>query len=169
MHALLLALTIASGTATYEPTGPRLRVTLENGRSFVIATDPQASPRTVEHILDLTRRRFYDRQRIHRSESWVVQWGSPASRDQDLTSDAVLSGGSGRTLPFEQSDVDFKRGVVGIASVGLQMGGDSQLFILRQDTERLWRSYAVVGKVVEGMNVVDGMRVGDRIATVRRL
>ena len=44
-------------------------------------------------------------------------------------------------------NVDFKRGIVGVASTGFQVPGDSQLFILKRDTERLYGSYAVVGGV----------------------
>ncbi|MCW5942535.1 MAG: peptidylprolyl isomerase [Fimbriimonadaceae bacterium] len=164
---LLVASVLAAPQGAYRPTGPRIVVTLESGRSFTITTDPKASPKTVAYIQELCASKFYDRQRIHRSEPWVVQWGAPASKDKPLDSDAVRSGGSGKQLPFEESLVDYKRGVVGVASTGLQVGGDSQLFILRKDTERLWRSYAVVGLVTEGMDVVDGMRVGTRIRTMR--
>lgn len=167
--ATLLAATVLGAPAQddYRPNGPRIAVTLESGRTFTITTDPESSSKTVAYILQLCRSRFYDQQRIHRSEPWVVQWGAPASKDEPLDSDAVRSGGSGKQLPFEESSVDFKRGVVGVASTGLQVGGDSQLFILRKDTERLWRSYAVVGLVTAGMDVVDAMPVGTRIRTMR--
>jgi cyclophilin family peptidyl-prolyl cis-trans isomerase len=157
-----LAAFAATPLQAYLPDGPRIRFTLWDGRSFVIATDPKNSPKTVAHILHLVRTGFYDRQRVHRVESWVTQWGSPASRDQPLDSEAVTGGGSGKNLPFEESQVDFLRGVVGVASTGLQVGGDSQLFILKADTPRLWRSYAVVGKVVSGMDVVGTIQRGDR-------
>ena len=157
-----LAFFAIAPTQAYLPTGPRVRFELWDGRSFVIATDPKSSPKTVAHILSLVRSGFYDRQRVHRVESWVTQWGSPASRDKPLDSEAVTGGGSGKNLPFEESQVDFLRGVVGVASTGLQRGGDSQLFILKHDTPRLWRSYAVVGKVVSGMDVVGTIQRGDR-------
>lgn len=159
----------------YRPTGPKIRFTMQNGKSFVITTDPKSSPRTVEHILSLVRKRFYDGQRVHRVESWVTQWGAPQSKTEPLdVMDAatgkrhlnpkVADGGSGKDIPvFEESTVDFYRGVVGIASTGLQVPGDSQLFVLKRDTLRLYRSYAVVGKVTQGMDVVDGIKRGDRI------
>jgi len=171
MISLIVAAALLAGsqsaTQPYTPNGPKIVVTMNYGKSFEITTDPKASPKTVAHILDLCNRKFYDRQRIHRVESWVTQWGSPASKTEDLKSDAVLSGVSGKQLPFEESQIDFLEGVVGVASTGLQVGGDSQLFILKRDTERLWRSYAVVGKVTKGMDVVRGIQWGDRIATMR--
>lgn len=153
----------------YNPSGPVIEVTVEGRGAFRITTDPKTSPKTVEHILSLVRGGFYDRQRVHRVEYWVTQWGAPASKDKPIDSDEVLGGGSGKQLPFEMSDVDFVRGIVGVASTGLQVGGDSQLFIIKQDRLYLWRSYAVVGKVTRGMEVVDRIQRGDRITRMRVL
>lgn len=156
-----------SWIAPYNPSGPVVEVVVEGRGTFQITTDPKTSPRTVEHILFLVKRGFYDRQRVHRVEYWVTQWGAPASKDKPLGSEEVLGGGSGKQLPFEMSDVDFVRGIVGVASTGLQVGGDSQLFIIKQDRLYLWRSYAVVGKVTRGMEVVDRIQRGDRILKMR--
>jgi cyclophilin family peptidyl-prolyl cis-trans isomerase len=159
----LLATALLAPQAAYMPTGPVIEVHIENRGSFEITTDRKSSPKTVEHIKGLVQKKFYDRQRIHRVESWVTQWGAPASKDTDLTDPKVLGGGSGKQIPFEKADVDFTRGVVGIASTGLQVGGDSQIFILKADTLRLYSSYAVLGKVSKGMDVVDAIKKGDRI------
>lgn len=173
----LLALLVCAQPA-YAPNGPKVEFTLSGGNRFVITTDPKASPKTVQHVLTLVRRGFYDAQRVHRVESWVVQWGDPATRRVPFAdwskNDAkgnprVGAGGSGRDLPFEESQIDFVRGVVGVASTGLQVGGDSQLFILKRDTLRLFRSYAVVGKVTEGMDAVGRIARGDRILRARVL
>ncbi|MBL8060637.1 MAG: peptidylprolyl isomerase [Chthonomonas sp.] len=160
--ALLIGATLIS---PYQAKGPQVEFRLFGGSSFVITTDPKLSPKTVEHVLALVRRGFYDEQRFHRVESWVTQWGAPASRTEPLDSDAVGDGGSGKDIPiFEAApNVDFKRGIVGVASTGFQVPGDSQLFILKRDTERLYGSYAVVGQVTRGMDVVGKIRKGDRI------
>ena len=143
--------------------GLEIRFTMERGGSFDITTFPTVSHKTVAQILRLAKSGFYDRQRVHRVESWVTQWGSPASRTQPLNSDAVGDGESGHPLLFEMSDIDFTRGIVGSASNGLQMGGDSQLFVIKTDRLYLYHSYAVVGKVTRGMDVVDHIKKGDRI------
>jgi cyclophilin family peptidyl-prolyl cis-trans isomerase len=82
-----------------------------------------------------------------------------------VPSESVGSGGSGKDISIFEGcrDVDFYRGVVGVASNGLQLPGDSQLFIIRRDAFRLWNSYAVVGKVTQGMDVVGKIQRGDRI------
>jgi cyclophilin family peptidyl-prolyl cis-trans isomerase len=152
--------------APYAPHGPKLKVTMKTGRSFVIETDPKGSPKTVAQIIKLVRSGFYNRQRVHRVESWVIQWGDPVSR-KGMDVKGVGDGGSGVPLPFEmRPDVDFTRGVVGIASEGLQLGGDSQLFILKTDRLYLYESYAVVGRVVQGMEVVGSIEKGDQIRSI---
>ena len=153
----------------YNPSGPKIEVRMEKGGSFVITTDPKTSPKTVRHILDLVRHKFYDRLRVHRVEYWVTQWGDPLSRTAAMTHPKMGDGDSGHRLPFEMSDIDFMRGVVGVASDGLQNGGDSQLFVLKGDRQYLYHSYAVVGKVTRGMDVVDGIKKGDRIKQMRVL
>lgn len=166
--SLIATLMLGQGAASdFQPTGPKIQVTMSDGSSFVITTDSSGSPKTVAHILGLVRRGFYDQQRVHRVESWVTQWGAPASRTKDLKLDEVTGGGSGKDIPFEESKWDFRRGVVGVASTGLQVGGDSQLFILKQDALRLYRSYAVVGKVTSGMDTVGRILKGDRIRSMR--
>lgn len=155
------------GRADYSPSGPVIVVKVENRGTFEITTDPKNSPKTVARITELVRSGFYDRQRFHRVESWVIQWGAPASKTMPIDADEVLSGGSGKQMPFEMCEVDFMRGVVGIASTGLQVGGDSQIFILKADYERLWHSYAVLGKVTKGMEVVDRITKGDRITSMK--
>jgi cyclophilin family peptidyl-prolyl cis-trans isomerase len=153
--------------ADFKPTGPKLVVTMSNGKSFTITTNKSESPITVGHIVKLVESKFYDRQRVHRVENWVTQWGAPASKTKDITTEEVLGGGSGKDIKFEKSKWDFHRGVVGIASTGLQVGGDSQIFILKGDAFRLYGSYAVLGKVTAGMATVDGIKKGDRIRSIR--
>lgn len=169
MLALLTAVVLGQGSFVhaYNPHGPVIQVVMENRGTFEITTDPKSSPKTVAGILSLVKSKFYDRQRVHRVESWVTQWGAPASKTKALDSDEVLGGGSGKPFPFEMCEVDFVRGVCGIASEGLQMGGDSQIFILKADALRLYHSYAVLGKVTKGMDVVDKIKKGDRIKMMR--
>ncbi len=160
----------------YKPSGRKIVFSLASGGSFTITTDPARSPETVKHVLALVKKGFYNRQRFHRVEWWVTQWGAPESINEPLDvkdpktgkmvpSESVGDGGSGKDISvFEGSrDVDFYRGVVGVASNGLQLPGDSQLFIIRRDAFRLWNSYAVVGKVTDGMDVVGKIQRGDRI------
>ncbi|MFI5384839.1 MAG: peptidylprolyl isomerase [Fimbriimonadales bacterium] len=157
----------ASWIKPYNPSGPQIEVRLKKGGSFVITTDPKTSPKTVAHILDLVKRKFYDGQRVHRVEYWVTQWGDPQSNKLPMNDKNMGNGDTGHRLPFEMSDLDFVRGIVGIASDGLQNGGDCQLFVIKQDRLYLYHSYAVVGRVTQGMDIVDKIEKGDWIESSR--
>lgn len=143
----------------YTPTGSKIRFTFTSGKSFVITTDPKGSPKTTAQIVDLVKKKFYDGQKVHRVEDWVIQWGDPASRNG--IGGRVGSGGSGKQLPFESNPASFMKGVVGIASTGSRVGGDSQLFIVLKDSEFLNGNYAILGKVTEGMDVAMKVTAGD--------
>ena len=92
--ALLIGAALIS---PYKPAGPQVEFRLHGGSSFVITTDPKLSPKTVEHVLALVKKGFYDEQRFHRVESWVTQWGAPASRSEPLDSEAVGEAAQERT------------------------------------------------------------------------
>src|SRR5436305_14564506 len=104
MHALLLTFALLSQqhqvpvngvnlAAAYSPNVPKILVTMADGKYFVITTDPKDSPQTVAHIIDLTKRHFYDGQRVHRVENWVTQWGDPLSKTKPMTDPKMGDGG----------------------------------------------------------------------------
>jgi cyclophilin family peptidyl-prolyl cis-trans isomerase len=125
------------GTPSSQPHDVRIKFKLVNGESFVIETEARLSPKAVAHIVNLARQRFYDGQRIHRVEPWVIQFGAPQSKAEPLQvrgPDGVMGlnpkvgdGGSGYAVPFEASSKPFVRGAVGLASEGKDLGGDSQI------------------------------------------
>jgi len=147
------------------PPPPELVVTMSSGKSFVISTDPKNAPKSVTRILQLVGKKFYDGQRFHRVEDWVVQWGAPQSK-KSVDDPGVGNGGSGTNMPFEAGKLSFARGVCGVASTGKRLGGDSQLFIVKRDSQFLNGDYCAWGKVVSGMNVVDGIKRGDKIKSI---
>lgn len=150
------------------PTGmasPLLKVTMDGGKAFTIQTDPKGAPRTVARILELVKAKFYDGQRFHRVEDWVVQWGAPQSK-KNVNDPAVGNGGSGKNMIFEAGSLSFTKGVCGVASTGAKLGGDSQLFIVKRDSTFLNGDYSAWGKVVSGMNVVEAIKRGDRIKSI---
>jgi peptidyl-prolyl cis-trans isomerase B (cyclophilin B) len=71
-------------------------------------------------------------------------------------------GGPGYTVEDETSPLPFVRGAVGIATSGRDTGG-SQFFIMHSAHPHLDGGYSVVGRVLEGMEVVDALQVDDRI------
>jgi len=111
-------------------------------------------------ILRLVRGGFYRGLTFHRVvPNFVVQGGDPRGDGW---------GGPGYTLRSEFSTVRYGRGTVGMASAGKDTEG-SQFFITHSPQPHLDGRYTVVGRVLRGMDVVDALRVGDRIVDARTL
>ena len=139
--------------------------------SFEIETYPNEAPKTVEHILALVKRNFYNGLRIHRYEpGFVVQWGDPQTRDMTKKADWG-TGGSGKTIGV--SEVSPKRthqvGAVAAAYARDPRNADSQIYVVLTPQPQLNRGYTVFGQVISGMDVVNQLRVPDviRRATVK--
>jgi len=139
--------------------------------TFEMETYPNEAPKTVEHILTLVKRNFYNGLRIHRYEpGFVVQWGDPQTRDMTKR-DMWGTGGSGRTIGV--SEVSPKRphqtGAVAAAYARDPRLADSQIYVVFSPQPQLNSRYTVFGQVISGMDVVTKLRVNDviRRATVK--
>jgi peptidyl-prolyl cis-trans isomerase B (cyclophilin B) len=148
--------------------GPVIVVETMKG-TFEFETYPNEAPKTVEHIVALVKNRFYNGQRFHRVEpGFVVQFGDPQSRDPNKRDDWG-TGGSGN--PIGVLEVNKKRthvtGAVAMAHRGGDpKGADSQMYIVLSPQPQLNADYAVFGQVISGMDVVQKLRVTDRILRV---
>jgi peptidyl-prolyl cis-trans isomerase B (cyclophilin B) len=138
--------------------------------SFEVEFYPTEAPKSVEHILTLVRRNFYNGLRVHRFvEGFVVQFGDPQTRD--MTKKANWgSGGSGRTIGVAEISPKrpHKLGAVALAyaSRGGPTSADSQLYVCLNGPARysaIEGDYAVIGQVVSGMDVVQQLRELDVI------
>ena len=155
-------------TVPAEPTGPPVLV-IETARGTIeIETFPDEAPRTVEHIVALVNRRFYNGLRVHRVEpGFVVQFGDPQTRD--MTRRATWgSGGSGN--PIGVSEVSPERrhraGSVALAHPGDPTRGDSQMYISFGPQPALDPDFTVFGQVISGMDVAGELAVNDVIRRV---
>lgn len=164
VSALLVGIAIFAKPPGVLP-APQLKVTMDNGKSFIIQPDSKGAPQSVARILQLVKSKFYDGQRFHRVEGWVVQWGAPQSK-KSVDDPGVGNGGSGKNMPFESGTISFTKGACGVASTGAKLGGDSQLFIVKKDSTFLNGDYSAWGKVISGMNVVDAIKRGDKIKSI---
>ncbi len=59
------------------------------------------------------------------------------------------------------------RGVIAMARSAMPDSASSQFYIALEDLPSLDGDYAVFGKVIEGMDVVDGIQQGDRIESAK--
>ncbi len=136
-----------------------LYLDLKYGR-VVIELYPRVAPRHVERIKELTRQKFYDGLKFHRViDGFMAQTGDPNGNG---------TGGSGRKIRAEFSNIPHDRGIVSMARANNPNSADSQFFIVFQNSNFLDGKYTVFGKVVEGMEYVDQIKRGyGKSGTVR--
>jgi len=147
---------------------PTAVITLEKGGEIVLEFWPQDAPKHVENFIKLANAKFYDGQRVHRVEpNFVVQFGDPQSKTLPMDDPKLGSGGPGYTIKAEFNKRPFDRGVLGMARTNDPDSADSQIYIMLGPSHFLNGKYTAFGKVASGMGVVDQIKVGDRIKTVR--
>lgn len=118
---------------------------------------PDIAPFTVMNFLKLSEKNFYDGTIFHRVvPNFVIQGGDPTGTG---------FGGPGYTIRSEFSPLTYETGMVGMASSGKDTEG-SQFFITHSATPHLDGKYTIFGKVVEGMDVVDKIMIGDYIENI---
>jgi cyclophilin family peptidyl-prolyl cis-trans isomerase len=144
-----------------------MRVTVEGKGTFTILLYTDKAPKTTAQIMRLAKSGFYDGQRFHiaiRSpRPYRVQVGDPASKNNDLSG----LGGSGTTVPFEDTGLPNIAGAVGLSHVpDDKASGDSQFYVLLGSARFLDGNYTVFGKITEGMDVVEKVEKGDKIEKV---
>lgn len=129
-----------------------LYMELERGR-VVIELRPDVAPTTVARIKELTRMHFYDNTPFHRViDGFMAQGGDPTGTG---------TGGSGKNLPAEFNDLPHTRGAVSMARASDPDSADSQFFIVLADSPFLDKQYTVFGRVIAGMQFVDGIKKGN--------
>lgn len=124
---------------------------------IVVELNSQVAPNTVNNFSNKANDNFYDNLTFHRVEDWVIQGGDP------------LGNGTGGTnnLPTEPSNEPFVAGALGVARGGdPKISNDSQFFITKSDASWLNGQYTYFGKVIEGMDVVNQMAIGDKITDI---
>ncbi|KAA3439376.1 peptidylprolyl isomerase [Rufibacter hautae] len=128
----------------------------------------QDAPKTVENFTKLAKEGFYDGLSFHRVlPDFVIQGGCPNSREG--SKGMAGTGGPGYKIDCELTGGNqyHDRGVLSMAHAGRNTGG-SQFFIChsRNNTAHLDRNHTCFGKVVEGLDVIDDIRQGDRIEKI---
>ncbi|HET7126699.1 MAG TPA: peptidylprolyl isomerase [Lysobacter sp.] len=120
---------------------------------------PDKAPLTVANFVNLARRGFYDGLSFHRViADFMIQGGCPEGSGR---------GGPGYRFEDETGNgVRHERGVLSMANAGPNTNG-SQFFITHVATPWLDGKHTVFGKVVEGLDVVDAVRQGDTIKSVK--
>lgn len=132
---------------------PRVRVTTSMG-AFVIELDTARAPLTVRNFLEYVRAGHYNGTVFHRViNNFVAQGGGFDEKGAEKPTQPSIPNESGNGL-------SNRRGTVGLARTGLPHSGNAQFYVNLADNAALdpqpsrW-GYAVFGRIVEGMNVMD--------------
>jgi cyclophilin family peptidyl-prolyl cis-trans isomerase len=155
--AAILAGLLVHSTAPAADQPSQVRITTNMGE-FVVELMPDRAPLTVANFLRYVREGYYSGTLIHRVvANFVVQGGGHSATDLKLKAvhDPV----------FNEScnGLQNKRAMVGLARGESAHSGNAQIYVNLVDNPDLdplptrW-GYAVFGKVVQGMDVVD--RIG---------
>ena len=141
---------------TFEASRPVL--VMENGREITLRLRPLDAATNVARFVRLAKKGYYDGLTFHRVvPNFVIQGGSPGANEFV---------GDGPFTRDELTDRSHLRGTIGISTRGRDTG-DAQIFVNLVDNIRLDHNYTIIGGVVEGMDVVDDLLEGGRIARVR--
>lgn len=121
--------------------------------SFDIALDTKRAPKTVNSFVFLAEEGFYDGLTFHRiAPGFVIQGGDPLGNG---------TGGPGYSVDEKPpANLAYTKGVVAMAKSSAEPPGrsGSQFFVVLNADAGLPPEYALVGKVSEGMDVVE--RIG---------
>jgi len=141
------------------PVNQRIRFSFLKGE-VMVQLWPDIAPGTVSFIISLIQSGFYVGKSVHRVvPGFVAQGGCPRGDGW---------GSLESTLRSEFSSNSFHEGTIGMASAGPDTES-CQWFITLSNTPHLNGRYTAFGRVEEGMEVVHGLRIGDRILNAELL
>jgi peptidyl-prolyl cis-trans isomerase B (cyclophilin B) len=115
-------------------------------------------PISCKRFIELAEKGEFNKGNIkwHRVEDWVIQTGEP------------IRGYAPIKLEIDRS-LKHTAGAVGMARTNDPNSATAQFYILKKDARSLDGNYAMFGKVTDGMPVLDKIRQGDRVVSVKML
>jgi peptidyl-prolyl cis-trans isomerase B (cyclophilin B) len=173
---------------------PRLQgkatvVMVIGGKSVTMELDGDRAPITAGNFEDLIKKGFYNGLNFHRVEKgFVVQGGDPngngtggykpkgKTTERRIPLEIKIKGSPAPTYSqvFEDSkiidqppELTHKRGALAMARSADPDSASSQFYVTLADAGFLDGKYAVFGKVTKGMEVIDGIKVGDKITSIK--
>lgn len=144
-----------------------LEITVAGEANGVVTIDllEDIAPEHVAQITALAEEGAYDGVVFHRvidgfmAQTGDVQFGQMGD---GFDMRRAGQGGSNRAdLKSEFSEVPYDRGVVGMARSNDPNSANSQFFIMFAPVYQLNNQYTVVGRVTDGMDVVDAIKRGN--------
>lgn len=160
----------APALATKPGGGPAMRMETAKG-PIVIELYPASAPRSVEHIVKLVKRNFYNNQAVHRVvPGQLVQFGDPQTRNMMLVDwwGRGPNSGSGQSIGVAEISKTLKhrRGTVSMANPGSAAAADSQMFIAFRAVPKWDGQYTIIGQVTSGIEVAEKLARGDKVKSI---
>ena len=151
------------GLKTFTPlpegSKPVVSIELENGGVVKLELYPGDAPNHCAAFVDLAKKGYYDGLSFHRVvPGFVVQGGCP---------EGTGSGGPGYRLKAEFNERPHLTGTLAMARTPDPDSAGSQFYICLAPQAGLDRQYTVFGQVLEGMELVQRVRQGDKMVKVR--
>jgi peptidylprolyl isomerase/peptidyl-prolyl cis-trans isomerase B (cyclophilin B) len=138
-----------------EGSKPVLTIELENGGLVKVELYPQDAPNHCAALVDLVKKAYYDGLSFHRVvEGFVVQGGCPKGNG---------SGGPGYKLKAEFNERPHLTGSLAMARTPDPDSAGSQFYLCLAPQPSLDRQYTVFGQTIEGMELVQKIRQGDKM------
>ncbi len=161
--------------ATQEEDGMHVSDVKVTGKEVAVITTPKGvikfefysddAPNHVASFIELARVGFYDGTTFHRVEpGFVIQGGDPNTKTGN---GAAGTGGPGYNLKAEFNSRPHLDGTVSMARSQNPDSAGSQFYICLGAQPFLDGQYTVFGQVLEGMDVVKAIQVGDVMESVR--
>ena len=128
-------------------------IELEKGGRIVFEFYPKDAPNTVDNFIKLTNEGFYSGLKFHRvMPGFMAQGGCPLGTG---------TGGPGYKIKAEFNSQKHLKGTVAMARAQHPDSAGSQFYICLEPQPSLDNKYTVFGQVIEGIDVVDGIKIGD--------
>jgi peptidyl-prolyl cis-trans isomerase B (cyclophilin B) len=150
--------------ATYKPTGKETAVIQTSKGRITLEFFADDAPNHVGAFIERALEGFYDGTKFHRVvPGFVVQGGDPLSKHDDPM---VGTGGPGYRLKAEFNARKHLDGTVAMARSADPDSAGSQFYICLGPQPFLDGQYTVFGQVIDGMDVVRSIEVGDVMQSV---
>lgn len=151
-------------TPTYKPDGDEVAVIETDKGTIRLKFYPEDAPNHVAAFIELAQKGFYDGTKFHRVEpNFVIQGGDPLSKTDDPM---VGTGGPGYSLAAEFNSRQHLDGTLAMARSTDPNSAGSQFYICLGAQPFLDGQYTVFGEVIEGLDVVHSIAVGDVMNSV---
>ncbi len=154
---MISVLALLTASAHAQNAAPRVKLSTSMG-DIVVELSPDKAPKTVENFLQYVNDKHYDNTIFHRViDGFMIQGGGMAAQ--------MLEKRTRAPIPLEaRNGLKNDRGTIAMARTSVPDSATAQFFINVVDNAMLnapqpdGHGYAVFGKVVSGMDVVDKIR-----------